>query len=86
MIEASLLALSKMKVNLDDIEWFSSYKAVYTLLSPLQNQSVSAAQENKRLFIMRSIKSFKKRVGKIYFLKFKLGEVQFKLSFSGLNF
>jgi hypothetical protein len=69
MIEASLLALLKMKVNLDDIERFSSY----TLLSPLQNQSVSAVQENKTLFVMKSVKNIKKCVGRICFLKFKLG-------------
>jgi len=63
MVEASLLALLNVKVNLDDIERFSSYNAVYTLLSPLQNQSVSAVQKKKKkLFIMRSIKTLKKKL------------------------
>ena len=48
MIEASLLALLKMKVNLNNIERFSSYNAVKTLLSPLQNKSVSAVQWGKK--------------------------------------
>ena len=47
MVEASLLAFLNVKVNLDDIERFSSYNAVYTLLSPLKNKSVSAVQKKK---------------------------------------
>jgi len=44
MTEGNLIAPLKMKVNLDDIETFNSYKAVNTPLSPLQNQSVGAVR------------------------------------------